>query len=100
MVIDASVWVSSLVAEDLHHQANRRWLTEQINRGEHQIVPTLALSSEATYARTPTQPSDCRTTSFLSTHASLRPTPNPDSWRPCIAASTRTPSHHSPGLEL
>ena len=47
MVIDASVWVSSLVADDLHHPASRRWLAEQINEGETLAVPTLALSEVA-----------------------------------------------------
>lgn len=55
--------------------------------------------SERTCARTPIQSSDCRTTSFLSTHASLRPTPNRNPCRPCIAASTRTRNPRSPGLE-
>ena len=47
MVIDAGVWISSLVVGDLHHQVSRRWLAEQIRRGDPPVVPTLALSEVA-----------------------------------------------------
>ncbi len=47
MVVDASVWVSSLVAGDEHHHASRRWLAERVAAGEPLVVPTLALPEVA-----------------------------------------------------
>jgi predicted nucleic acid-binding protein len=47
MIVDASVWVSSLIVEDRHHQESKRWLVRQIERGETPFVPTLALPEVA-----------------------------------------------------
>jgi predicted nucleic acid-binding protein len=44
VVVDASVWVSRLVASDVNHMASRVWL-ENFAVGENQFVaPTLALA--------------------------------------------------------
>jgi len=43
VVVDASVWVSRLVASDVNHEASRTWL-EKFAVGENQFVaPTLVL---------------------------------------------------------
>src|SRR5512141_730640 len=47
MVMNASVWVSSLVGQDLHHDASRRWLGEQIAAGEALVIPSIALPEVA-----------------------------------------------------
>jgi predicted nucleic acid-binding protein len=44
MVIDASVWVSRLVPEDVHHGVSRNWLSGQLAAGSPLLVPPLALS--------------------------------------------------------
>ena len=33
-VVDASVWVSRLVPQDIHHAASQRWLEEQAAGGD------------------------------------------------------------------
>lgn len=47
MVIDASVWVSALVAQDAHHATSRRLLKRRSDRGQPVVVPTLALAEVA-----------------------------------------------------
>ncbi len=47
MVVDASVWVSSLVAQDTHHLSSRRWLQHHLAIGTSLIVPTLVLAEVA-----------------------------------------------------
>lgn len=46
-VVDASVWVSRLVPQDVHHAASRRWLDEQAAGGDLVISPTLLLAEVA-----------------------------------------------------
>ena len=46
-VVDASVWVSRLVPQDVHHAASRRWLEEQAAGGDLLISPTLLLAEVA-----------------------------------------------------
>jgi len=46
-VVDASVWVSRLVPQDVHHAASRRWLEEQAAGGDLVISPTLLLAEVA-----------------------------------------------------
>jgi predicted nucleic acid-binding protein len=41
VVVDASLWVSSLLPADAHHEAAARWLAE--NGGGDLAIPTLAL---------------------------------------------------------
>jgi predicted nucleic acid-binding protein len=47
MIVDASVWVSSLVAQDPHHQESRGWLVRLVQQGETLVVPALALPEVA-----------------------------------------------------
>jgi predicted nucleic acid-binding protein len=47
IVIDASVWVSRLVSGDVHHEASRRWLAEQIAQGMPIVGPSLLLAEIA-----------------------------------------------------
>jgi predicted nucleic acid-binding protein len=42
-VIDASVWVSRLVPQDVHHAASRRWLEEFTGQGGRVVAPILLL---------------------------------------------------------
>ena len=46
-VVDASVWVSRLVPQDIQHAASRRWLEEQAAGGDLVISPTLLLAEVA-----------------------------------------------------
>jgi predicted nucleic acid-binding protein len=46
-VVDASVWVSRLVPQDVHHAASRGWLEEQAAGGNLAISPTLLLAEVA-----------------------------------------------------
>lgn len=41
MVIDASVWVSSFVPEDVHHGISRGWLDRELEQGSPLTVPTI-----------------------------------------------------------
>jgi predicted nucleic acid-binding protein len=43
MVVDASVWVSTLVSEDVHHERSRRWVKDRLTAGTTLIMPVLAL---------------------------------------------------------
>jgi predicted nucleic acid-binding protein len=46
-VVDASVWVSRLVPQDVQHAASRRWFEEQAAGGDLVISPTLLLAEVA-----------------------------------------------------
>jgi predicted nucleic acid-binding protein len=47
MVVDASVWVSSLMPQDVHHQASRAWLDQYLSDGRIMVAPVLLLSEVA-----------------------------------------------------
>ena len=47
IVIDASVWVSHLITQEVHHSVSRRWLTAIVNRGEIIAAPALVLAEVA-----------------------------------------------------
>jgi predicted nucleic acid-binding protein len=47
LVVDASVWVSSLIPQDSYHQASRGWLDRYLDRGGIVYEPVLLLSEVA-----------------------------------------------------
>jgi hypothetical protein len=47
IVVDASVWVSRLVHNDINHQLSRQWLDEQITATRPLYSPTLLLPEVA-----------------------------------------------------
>ena len=47
MVVDASVWVSSLIPQDAHHVTTKAWLSQRLASGDTLIIPTLALAEVA-----------------------------------------------------
>ena len=47
MVVDASVWVSALLAQDVHHLRSRQWLSRHLAVNGTVILPTLALAEVA-----------------------------------------------------
>ncbi len=44
VVVDASVWVSRLVTDDVFHIASRRWLTQHAKDGGQWVAPALMLA--------------------------------------------------------
>lgn len=44
MVVDASVWVSRFLPEDVFHQVSRTWLIEMTTAGMALVAPTIALA--------------------------------------------------------
>ncbi len=44
MVVDASVWVSVLVPQDVHHTQSRAWLEERMREGALLIAPVILLA--------------------------------------------------------
>ena len=46
-VVDASVWVSRLVPQDVHHSASRRYLEERATAGDLLVAPVLLLAEVA-----------------------------------------------------
>lgn len=46
-VIDASVWVASLVESDMYHRASMEWLAGQVDQSATIVSPVLALSEIA-----------------------------------------------------
>jgi predicted nucleic acid-binding protein len=44
IVVDASVWVSSLIAQDRFHQISRRWLQRYLASGDRLVAPMLLLA--------------------------------------------------------
>jgi predicted nucleic acid-binding protein len=47
MVMDASVWVSRLVPQDVHHLISRRWLERYVAAGGLLVAPVLLLAEVA-----------------------------------------------------
>jgi predicted nucleic acid-binding protein len=47
VAVDASVWVSRLVAQDVNYAASRIWLQQYVAQGGHLIGPTILLSEVA-----------------------------------------------------
>jgi len=47
IVVDASVWVSHLLQQDVHHSASRQWLSGILQRGEAIAGPGLLLAEVA-----------------------------------------------------
>lgn len=47
IVVDASVWVSMLVPQDVNHDVSRRWLEAQTQAGQRLIEPVLMLTEVA-----------------------------------------------------
>ena len=47
IVVDASVWVSRFVRRDVHHEASRQWLAEQVGSGAAFVGPALVLAEVA-----------------------------------------------------
>jgi len=43
-VVDASVWASVFLTQDVHHRAARRWLEDRLAAGEAIVSPVLLLS--------------------------------------------------------
>jgi predicted nucleic acid-binding protein len=41
VVVDASVWVSRLVTDDVSHTASQRWLTQHAQEGGQWVAPAL-----------------------------------------------------------
>ena len=46
-VVDASVWVSALVATDVNHESSRRWLLQAGDAGKPVVAPSLLLAEVA-----------------------------------------------------
>ena len=46
-VVDASVWVSRFVPNDVHHQPSYRWLEAALTRGDLLAAPALLLAEVA-----------------------------------------------------
>jgi len=46
-VVDASVWVSRLVPQDVHHAQSRDWLAQQTANGQPLVAPVLMLAEVA-----------------------------------------------------
>ena len=44
MVVDASVWVSRLVSEDVFHQQVKAWMSARLDAGDEFIAPSLLLA--------------------------------------------------------
>ena len=42
-VVDASVWVSSFISDDVHHATSLQWIMQQTAQGVELVIPTLAL---------------------------------------------------------
>ncbi len=47
MVVDASVWVSALVPQDVHHARSRAWLEERLREGVLLVAPVILLAEVA-----------------------------------------------------
>jgi len=47
VVVDASVWVSRLVPQDVHHVASRHWLEQYVAEGGLLVAPALLLAEVA-----------------------------------------------------
>ena len=51
VVVDASVWGSLFVPQDLHHEPSRRWLREHSAAGNATVAPIILLTEIAAIAR-------------------------------------------------
>lgn len=47
IVVDASVWVSRLVPQDVHHVSSRQWFEQYTAGGDRLVVPILLLAEVA-----------------------------------------------------
>jgi len=47
MIVDANVWVSSLIATDVHQSASQAWLQRAMTEGTPIAIPLLALAEIA-----------------------------------------------------
>jgi predicted nucleic acid-binding protein len=47
VVVDASVWISVLVASDLNHAVSRRWMQQWVDDGNTFVLPLLILPEVA-----------------------------------------------------
>ncbi len=47
IVVDASVWVSRFLPQDVHHEASRAWLADRLGKGEAVVVPAHAFAEIA-----------------------------------------------------
>ena len=47
MVVDASVWISAFVRQDVNHAASRRWLAQRTTVSEDLIAPSFFSSRSA-----------------------------------------------------
>ncbi len=43
-VVDASVWISRFIAQDVHHRPSRQWLETHLTAGGRVLAPTLLLA--------------------------------------------------------
>ena len=46
-VVDASVWVSSLLSADVHHEPSSQWLQDLVDIGRPIVAPTVVLAEVA-----------------------------------------------------
>lgn len=44
IVSDASVWISHLIAQEIHHAASRKWLTTMVSNNNIIVAPALLLA--------------------------------------------------------
>jgi predicted nucleic acid-binding protein len=57
IVLDASVWMSALLAQDIHHTISLQWSTQWITEGRVIVVPALFLAEvDSPVARPVRQP--------------------------------------------
>ena len=47
IVIDASVWVSALIEDDVHHEASKHWVATQLAMSQVFVVPGIFLAEVA-----------------------------------------------------
>jgi predicted nucleic acid-binding protein len=47
VIVDASVWVSSLITDDVHYAESRAWLESMTEDGRPMAIPSLALAEFA-----------------------------------------------------
>jgi predicted nucleic acid-binding protein len=47
MVVDANVWISAFILQDVHHGVCRSWLAERLEAEDRLVVPTLVLPEVA-----------------------------------------------------
>lgn len=47
MEVDANLWISAYLLDDVHHTVCRQWLVQQLATREQLVIPTLALAEVA-----------------------------------------------------